>query len=679
MLSSNFRLLRKMQPSAELPDQEIFQASKVVITADTFKVLGQHVTTLAFRYKLNPAPKKNKMIDLQIAGSFGLVSYGIYELDGNQLRICASELRTLTDESHPFDDKALRPGTFWAPLGSKMELLVLRRVSDAAENEDEKAIRGTWKVEESSDEWSDLGISRNAVLKFSRDEWLLPATWGGPEDFRLAYALNPVTKPRRLDLATWTAPDVEPIHGAYELKGDRLTIAWKAAMPTQRQSYQGYPAPPREVAASDATKVVMLKRVAETSEQPPKSEGKGEAKGPPAKGGMGMGQTMGMLGTSGSPEVNVVRPVVRQVTPHEDLTGRLEAAQTAEIRSRVTGHLAKVLFKPGATVKQGDLLFELDPAPLQAELDKRQADVRLAQLRVKRTTAELKDAQKPSPSERQRLEAQQAEAEAALTAAQEGLRVAQLNLESTRLTAPITGSIGRPLLPAGSLVLNTTTLATIDSVDPIGVAFCVPQNTVLSLRRRPVDRHQESAIPVFIRLSDEISFAHEGKLESADTRIDPATGTAAWRATLPNPDGLLMPGMAVGVRLITGVPYQAILVPETAIRDEAGKQFVCTVTDKNVVQRHTVKVGDRDDRMRVVKEGLTADDWVIPESLPAMPDMMSGGMMPGVMPGMAPGMPGAGLPQWQDGMTVKPRKPPSPAPQPSSKDKKPPPSGTHSK
>lgn len=96
-------------------------------------------------------------------------------------------------------------------------------------------------------------------------------------------------------------------------------------------------------------------------------------------------------------------------------------------------------------------------------------------------------------------------------------------------------------------------------------------------------------------------------------------------------------------------------------------------------KRRAVKTGDRDDRMRVVKEGLTADDWVIPEGLPAMPGMMSGGMTSGVMPGMGPGMPGAGPPPWQDGMAAKPRKPASVAPQPSSKDKKLPPSGTPSK
>lgn len=644
VVNSSFRLLRKMQPFAELPDQEIFKSSQVVITADTFKILGQHVTTLAFRYKLNPAPKKNKMIDLQIAGSWGLVSYGIYELDGNgsQLRICASDLRSLIDELPTPDDKALRPAALWSPLGSKLELLVLRRVSDAAVSEDEKSIRGAWKVEESSDEWPDLGISRNAVLKFSRDEWMLPATWGEPDDFRLAYALNPATKPRRLDLATLSAPDMEPIHGAYELKGDRLTIAWKAAMPTPHQSHQAYPAPPREVAASDATKVVVLKRVAETAKQATKSEGNGESKG--------------------LPEVNVVHPVVRQVTPHEDLTGRLEAAQTAEVRSRVTGHLAKVLFKPGATVKQGDLLFELDPAPFQTELNKCQADLRLAQLRVKRTAAALKDAQKPSPGERQRLEAEQAEAEAAVTAAQEGVHVAQLNLESTRLTAPISGKIGRPLVSAGSLVANTTVLATIDPVDPIGVAFPVPQKTVLSLRRSATDRNQESPTPVFVRLGEETGFTYEGKVESADTHIDPATGTAVWRAKLPNPDGLLMPGMAVGVRLVTGAPYQAILVPEIAIGGEAGQQFVYVVTEKNIVQRRTVNAGDRDEGLRVVKEGLTADDRVILEVLPEKRGSVISGPMP----------------VWQEGMTVKPRKTSFTAPQPSS-EVKPSTSGSPSK
>ena len=119
-------------------------------------------------------------------------------------------------------------------------------------------------------------------------------------------------------------------------------------------------------------------------------------------------------------------------------------------------------------------------------------------------------------------------------------------------------------------------------------------------------------MPVLVGLPDENGFPHASKVESADTRMDPNTGTARWRALLPNADGLLMPGMYVRVRLVTSGPVAAILVPETAVGSDQGQRFVYVVTDQNVVRCREVKLGVRDDDgMRVVEEGLTADDWVI--------------------------------------------------------------------
>jgi RND family efflux transporter MFP subunit len=321
-----------------------------------------------------------------------------------------------------------------------------------------------------------------------------------------------------------------------------------------------------------------------------------------------------------------------------DFNGHLEAAQTAEVRTRVTGQVVKVNFKPGAMVKQGDVLFEIDPSIFRAELGKREADVRLAQVRVSRAVADFKNAKDLSPAERQRLEAQQLEAEATLAAAKEGLMVAKLNLAATQVTAPISGKIGRPLIAVGSLAADSMALATIDSVDPMCVVFEVDQKSVLSLRRNPPRVLGEPALPVLIELSDEKGFPHTSKVESADTRIDPATGTARWRAMLPNPDGLLMPGMFVMVRLITSDPYEAVLIPGTARHYEGQQPYVFIVNDQNVVQRRAIETGDReDDGMIVVKKGLTADDWVFD-----------------------PGRPPFGF--VRDGMTVKPQKTPPTAP-----------------
>jgi RND family efflux transporter MFP subunit len=357
-----------------------------------------------------------------------------------------------------------------------------------------------------------------------------------------------------------------------------------------------------------------------------------------------------------APEVPVVHPIVRQVTRHVDFTGRLEAAQTAEVRPRIAGQLARVLFKAGATVKQGDLLFEIDAVPFQAEQDRREADVRLAQLRLDRTAAELKEAKDSVASERRRLEAQQADAEAALKAAQEGLKVARLNLESTRLTAPISGRIGRPLIAVGSLASGSAPWATIDSVDPMCVVFNIDQDSVLNLRRNPPHVRGESTLPVLVGLPDEKDLPRKSNVESADTRIDPATGTARWRALLPNPDGLLMPGMFVHVRLVTSDPHQALLVPRNAVQGRGRSSSVFILSDQNIVHLRDVTVPcQEDDGMWVVEKGLTADDWVIASHVATTKNSSGLNITFSIV----------------DGMTVAPKKPVAAAVPSSSGDKPP--------
>ena len=248
-------------------------------------------------------------------------------------------------------------------------------------------------------------------------------------------------------------------------------------------------------------------------------------------------------------------------------------------------------------------------------MDKREAEVRLAQIRADRAAAELKEAKEPAPGDRRKLEAQQAEAEAALKAAQEGLKVARLNLASTRLTAPISGKIGRPLIAVGSLATDGMSLAAIDSVDPMCVAFDVDERTVLELRRNPPHLQGGPALPVLVALQDEQGYPRRTTVDSADTRLS-SGGNALWRAMLPNPDGLLMPGMLVRVRLVTSDPFTALLVPQRATYTEntGRSESVFIVTDQNVVQLRKVVFGREDntrDDIRVVEQGLTADDWVI--------------------------------------------------------------------
>ncbi len=301
------------------------------------------------------------------------------------------------------------------------------------------------------------------------------------------------------------------------------------------------------------------------------------------------------------PEVAVCRPVVRDVTDSMDFVGRVEASQTVDVRSRVGGGLEKVLFTGGATVKQGDLLFEIDPRQYQAELDKRAADLSAAKIRAQHATAELERA-KPlaksrsiSTSDMDRVESERKEAQAAVLAAEANLKLAKINLDSTRILAAINGRIGRPQLSVGNLVTaGADKLATIYS-EQMCVVFGVDERSVLNLRERAAAKKANNGkdleIAVRCGVADEKGFPRRSTIESKDERMDPATGEAHWRAALPNPDGVLMPGMFARVQLSVGSPHKALLIPEQSLRSDQGRRFVFVIDKKNTVEVRHVEIG----------------------------------------------------------------------------------------
>jgi RND family efflux transporter MFP subunit len=323
-----------------------------------------------------------------------------------------------------------------------------------------------------------------------------------------------------------------------------------------------------------------------------------------------------ILPKSGPPEVAVSQPLAREVTDYEDFTGRTEAVQRVDLRARVTGYIDKVNFKEGASVKRGDVLFEIDPRPYKAELDQAAAELVLAEARLKKAATDLERAKALlkakgiSQEEYANIEADVLVAQAGVQAARARRERAQLNLEFTKVTAPIDGKIDRPALTAGNLaVADTTSLATLFSVDPLYVAFDLDERTLLRLRLKG---GKEGELPVRMGLAGEEGFPRRGKVQSVGAQVDPNTGTVRCRAILPNPDGLLMPGMFVRVRLVTSAPYNALLVTEQAVLSDQGQKFVYVVSDKNVVERRPVKVGSaQDGGLRVVTEGLKSDEWVV--------------------------------------------------------------------
>jgi RND family efflux transporter MFP subunit len=325
------------------------------------------------------------------------------------------------------------------------------------------------------------------------------------------------------------------------------------------------------------------------------------------------------------PKVTVSQPIYREVVEWEEYTGRLEAVESVEVRARVNGYLQSIHFKNGATVKQGDLLFVIDPRPYQAELERAKAEVALANARLERTSKDLARAQMlvrsraVSEEEVDTRVSDQRQAQESVQAARATVNAAQLNVEFTQVRAPISGRISRNLVSVGNLINGGTTqstlLTTIVSLDPIYCYFEADERSYLKgirqLRNGDRTNGRASKQPVYVALADEENFPHQGSIDFVDNRLDQNTGTITVRAVLPNPDLLLAPGLFARVRVPAGDKYQALLLPPEALGSDLSQQFVFVVDDQNVVHYRTVTMGPIIDGWRVIRDGLQPDDWVI--------------------------------------------------------------------
>ncbi|MBR1163646.1 efflux RND transporter periplasmic adaptor subunit [Bradyrhizobium elkanii] len=329
------------------------------------------------------------------------------------------------------------------------------------------------------------------------------------------------------------------------------------------------------------------------------------------------------------PPVTVAQPVKRIVTDWDEFTGRFEAIEEVQVRARVGGFVNSVEFKDGAIVKAGDLLYIIDPRPFEAVV--LQAEGQLADARAKGELAKrdlergLTLVQTSAVSEQvvdQRRQALQA-ARAAETQAEGTLKAAQLNVEFTHVLAPITGRVSRHLVTPGNLVQGSeggaTLLTSIVSLDPIYIYFDVDEatyqrNSKLWFEgRRPSSR--DTANPVQIVLTGETKPSHEGKMDFLDNRLDVSTATLRSRAIIPNHDLSILPGQFGRVRIIGSSPYDALLIPDTAVATDQSRKIVFVVKDDNMVEAKPVVLGPLDDGLRVIREGLKAEDHVIVDGL----------------------------------------------------------------
>ena len=294
-------------------------------------------------------------------------------------------------------------------------------------------------------------------------------------------------------------------------------------------------------------------------------------------------------------KVRVAHPIERELSDHVQLAGRIEAGREVELKPRVSGTVIAVHCRPGQAVKEGDVLFEIDPRSYQAELDKAQAEYERAKIHK----SEIRNIQ---------------EAEASVKVAAAARDIAKLKLEFTRVTAPFAGTITGTVLAAGNVAdADRTSLATIIAVDPLYVSFNVPQDTVLSLNRLRREGKFRGDVPISLVPQGEQGSSRPAKLEFADIRIDPNAGTARWRATIANVDQLLLPGMSVTVRLTTSMPYKALLIAPEAVVSSMGPAWFVNVVHGDVAETRQVfwSMSDMHDGLVPVTEGLKPDDWVI--------------------------------------------------------------------
>ncbi|WP_431858116.1 efflux RND transporter periplasmic adaptor subunit [Azospirillum sp.] len=328
-------------------------------------------------------------------------------------------------------------------------------------------------------------------------------------------------------------------------------------------------------------------------------------------------------------EVDVAGVLARPVVDWQSYSGRLEAVDRVDVRPQVPGTIVAVHFRNGALVKQGDVLFTIDPRPYEAEVARAEAQVAAAQARVRFTASDLDRAQKLvrddtiSRSTMDQKDNAAREAAANLKAAQAALELARLNLGYTQVTAPVSGRVSRAERTVGNVVAAGAAaepLTTLVSVSPIYASFDVDEQTYL---RHIAPVKDSGAIPVRLGLANEDGTPREGTVEHVDNRLDSVSGTIRVRAKFDNPDGLLVPGLYARVKVGGTAPYDALLVDDRAIGTDQDKKFVLVVTPENTVEYRPVKLGALQNGLRVVTAGLSAGERVVVNGIqrarPGMP------------------------------------------------------------
>ena len=346
----------------------------------------------------------------------------------------------------------------------------------------------------------------------------------------------------------------------------------------------------------------------------------------------GAGDAHAGNGPPPAPEVQVAEVALQAIRPWDEFNGRIEAVESVQLRSRVSGYIERIAFAEGQEVKKGQLLFVIDQRPYraalasaQAQLERARAAAGLAQTQDQRAR-QLVAENAVSREEADTRAATLAQATAQVRAAEAELATARLQLDFTEVRAPITGRAGRALLTVGNLAqADQSLLTTVVSQDPVHVYFETDEQTWLRYARLARDgTRAASDNPVRVGLAGESGYPHAGTVDFVDNRVDPATGTIRARAVLRNPDGVFTPGLFARVQLEGSGRFDALLVDDKAVLTDQDRKYVYVLGKDNTAQRKDVVLGRVIDGLRVVESGLSPGDAVIVSGLqkvfmPGMP------------------------------------------------------------
>ncbi len=314
------------------------------------------------------------------------------------------------------------------------------------------------------------------------------------------------------------------------------------------------------------------------------------------------------------PQVTAAEPLVRTIVDWDEFVGRFEPVEHVEVRPRVSGYLVEAHFEEGQRVERGQLLFTIDPRPFEARRDEARGRAAAASARVENARTELERARglvdigAVSKEEIEALEAAVRTAEAELTAARAAVRAAELDVEFTKVVAPISGRVSyRRVDPGNAVRADETVLTTVVSIDPIHFVFQGSEALYLKYKRAEIEGRRVARI----RLQDERDYRWVGELDFLDNSLDTGSGTIRGRAVVPNPDGFLTPGMFGHMLLQASREYSGVLLPDSAIATRGADRIVYVVDDDGLVSARKIELGGLHDGLRVIRSGLAARDRVV--------------------------------------------------------------------